>query len=56
MDKEIAKVLKKMGKKKLLYLAEYIQEETDKGNKITFGTFMDALDAYNGGARATRRR
>jgi hypothetical protein len=33
------------------YLADYINEELDRGNEITYQTILDAVDAFKGGAR-----
>jgi hypothetical protein len=33
------------------YVADYINEELARGNKIDTQTIVDALEAYEGGAR-----
>jgi len=33
------------------YIAEYISEELSRGNDIDAQTILDAIDAYEGGAR-----
>ena len=33
------------------YIADYINEEIERGNTITTETISDAVAAYNGGAR-----
>jgi len=33
------------------YVADYIEEEKTRGNKITAETRQNAVDTYNGGAR-----
>lgn len=32
------------------YIADYVNEELDRGNTIDEQTIADAIDAYNGGA------
>lgn len=33
------------------YIADYINEELDRGNEITTETILNAVEAYEGGAR-----
>jgi hypothetical protein len=33
------------------YIAAYVNEELDRGNAIGMQTILDAIDAYEGGAR-----
>lgn len=40
-----------MSKELMKYIADYINEELDRENKITAQTIEDAVDAFNGGAK-----
>jgi len=33
------------------YIADYVNEELERGNEITAETIENAIDAYKGGAR-----
>ena len=39
-----------MKKELIKYIADYINEELDRGNKITSQTISDAIEAFDGGA------
>ena len=40
-----------MSKELIIYLANYINEELSRDNEIDEQTIINAIDAFNGGAR-----
>ena len=38
------------------YISDYVNEELTRGNEINEQTILDAIDAFNGGARQEIKR